>query len=487
MRSDSRSVPLSILAGSLGLWLICVLWVVPAMIESAYHGESWSFLNRMIRGQATHPVAQYVHDWYRVAAKLTIAGLVSGLAFWLVALVINRPALVRWIRIVYKAVAILTLNTLVLLVCFEVAAIGLLKIWSVLPRPTEPLVGEGDAREKVSYYSSQDWAERYWYEMRLSRTQRYHPYVGWRRAPFNGKTIDIDQNGIRATPGADCRANSFKVFTFGESTMWGTGSPNWGTIPANLQKGLEKLRPGPICVTNFAESAYVTTQDVITLQMQLRSGNVPDVVVFYGLSGDIGSAYESGRVGIHANFNDIAARFQGRREPLTFVDRLRSTSAYSLIDQLVGKLTITNPQQKTPIPFEMVTYESREIDVPKLSELVVQDYFANYEIVRALAQKYGFKYFFFVPPVVTLGNKPLTSEEQEMKHVMASHVALDKLLTAAYQNVEGASSRYQNLYSMVHIFDHYDSLIFIDGSHVTPIGNQLIAQKMLDVMHVSPE
>ena len=97
--------------------------------------------------------------------------------------------------------------------------------------------------------------------------------------------------------------------------MWGTGSPNWGTIPANLQKGLEKLRQGPVCVMNFAESAYVSTQDVIMLLMQLRSGNVPDLVLFYNIGGDIYSAYQSGRAGVPENLDQIAARFEGRREP----------------------------------------------------------------------------------------------------------------------------------------------------------------------------
>src|SRR2546426_797562 len=114
-----RIRPLLALIGiSLGLWIVFATLVVPAVIESAYRGESWSFLNRMINAQATHPVVDYLQDWYRMAAKLTIAGLLSGLGFWLVALVITRPALVRWIRITYKAVALLTLNTLVLLAGF---------------------------------------------------------------------------------------------------------------------------------------------------------------------------------------------------------------------------------------------------------------------------------------------------------------------------------------------------------------------------------
>jgi hypothetical protein len=392
-------------------------------------------------------------------------------------------------RGVYKAAAILTLNAIIVFACFELAAMGFSKMTtlSVISKPTEQLVlvGEGNPREKVSYYSSQDWAERNWYEFRLSRKQQFFPYVGWRRAPFKGQTIEVDQDGIRLTPGADCSAKSFKVFTFGASEMWGTGSPNWGTIPAHLQKGLEKLRQGPICVKNFAESAYVTTQDVIMLLMQLRSGNVPDVVLFYSIPDDIYSAYQTGQPGVLENFDQIAARFEGRTETpeYTFVDRLRSTYSYALIDQLMGKLTIANPQQKNePTAGKLVTYETMGVDVATLSHLIVQNYFGNYKIVSALAQEYGFKYFFFLPPTIALGKKPLTPEEQEMKYKDERETALRKLSNAVYHIIEGESSKYQNLYSMVHIFDQYDSLMWIDGSHATPIGNQVIAERMLAVI-----
>jgi hypothetical protein len=384
----------------------------------------------------------------------------------------------------YRTVAILMLNALIVFACFELAAIGYfkIKIPNVISKPTEQLVGEETPREKVSYYSSQDWAERYWYEFRLSRKQQFYPFVVWRRSPFKGKTIEVDRNGVRLTPGADCSAKSFKVFTFGASEMWGTGSPNWDTIPANLQKRLEKLRQGPVCVTNFAESAYVSMQDVIMLLMQLRSGNVPDLVLFYNIGGDVYAAYQSGRADVLGNLDQLAARFEGRREPDTFVDQLRNTYSYRLIDLLVGKLTIAIPQQEKPTPSKLVTYESIGIDVAKLSDLIVQHYLGNYEIVSGLAQKYGFEYFFFLPPRIFRGNKPLTPEEQEMKHRTESEAALYRLFTAVYQTIERESSKYQNLYSMVNIFDRYDSLMWIDEAHVTPIGNQLIAERMLAVI-----
>jgi hypothetical protein len=41
---------------------------------------------------------------------------------------------------------------------------------------------------------------------------------------------------------------------------------------------------------------------------------------------------------------------------------------------------------------------------------------------------------------------------------------------------------------MVHIFDRCDSLIWIDDYHVTPIGNQLLAERMLAVIQArSPD
>ena len=62
---------------------------------------------------------------------------------------------------------------------------------------------------------------------------------------------------------------------------------------------------------------------------------------------------------------------------------------------------------------KLVTYESMGIDVAQLSDLIVQEYLGNYKIVSALAQKYGFKYFFFLPPRIAVGNKPLTPKSKK--------------------------------------------------------------------------
>ena len=144
------------------------------------------------------------------------------------------------IAVLYKSLAILILNAIVIFVCLDFAARVAYKAYtSLFPRPAQVVA---DPRASSPFYRSEPWAAQYWREFPLSRQTRYRSFVLYRRAPFKGETINIDQEGIRLTPGADCGPNAFKVFAFGGSTMWGTGSPDWGTIPSYLQTGIKKLK-----------------------------------------------------------------------------------------------------------------------------------------------------------------------------------------------------------------------------------------------------
>ena len=386
----------------------------------------------------------------------------------------TRQPLYQQIARLYKGAAILILNTIVLVACVELAALSVFKVRGVSNPGEQQVV---NPREKVSYYTSQDWAVQYWHEHKLSDVQRYHSYVIWRRAPFKGRTINIDPQGVRLTPGANCSANSYKVFALGGSTMWGTGSPDWGTIPAYLQAGLEAPRGKPVCVVNFGESAFVSTQEVIQLLLQLESGNVPHLVLFYDGVNDEYAAYQSGRPEVHMNLSAISARFEERKSALSFVEWLKTSYSFLLSERLAARL-----RQEAKTSPKLITYETMGIDSTTLADSVAQMYLANYKTVKALSQEYGFKYFFFWQPVIWFGNKPLTSEEQAIK--LGTDPARMRLSNSIYRTIElvASEAEYENLYYLGDIFDKYTSLIWIDGWHVTPVGNQLIAQKMLDVV-----
>src|SRR5690348_17153723 len=82
---------------STGMWISFAKLVVPPVIKSVYHGESVSFLNRMIQGQHVNPLEYYLQKW----DHFTIATLIILVAFWVVALITSTPAFIR--RIVGEA------------------------------------------------------------------------------------------------------------------------------------------------------------------------------------------------------------------------------------------------------------------------------------------------------------------------------------------------------------------------------------------------
>jgi hypothetical protein len=119
------------------------------------------------------------------------------------------------------------------------------------------------------------------------------------------------------------------------------------------------------------------------------------------------------------------------------------------------------------------------IDAESLSNSIIQTYLSNYKIVDGLAQKYGFKSFFFWPPHIMVGVKPLTTEEWELKRSLDP--ALAKLYLSVYRKIEPLVPEYPNLIYMGALYDDYKPLLWLDDAHITPVGNELIAQKMLEV------
>jgi hypothetical protein len=62
------------------MWVVFAYSVAPEMIAKAYRGESLSIFNRLIAGQANHPLTEYLADWSRLANKVSfgLGVLVAG-------------------------------------------------------------------------------------------------------------------------------------------------------------------------------------------------------------------------------------------------------------------------------------------------------------------------------------------------------------------------------------------------------------------------
>lgn len=255
--------------------------------------------------------------------------------------------------------------------------------------------------------------------------------------------------------------------------MWGTGSPDWSTIPAYLRADFHEITGRPVCILNFGESGYVSTQSVIELIRQVHSGNIPDIVIFTDGSNDIYTGYQSGQSGVHENLEMVAARMEGRDQPRVRNLILDYLYVYGFISGQVQRLSAPRTQK-------LLTYESAGIDTVKLTKAVVQTYLDNCEIVRSMAQKFDFDYFFFWPPQISVGKKALTEEEKTLLRQV--NPSLEKLSASVYQSIEPLIPKYDNFYSLTDTFDDQQSLMWLDDSHVTPVGNRLLAAKITQVI-----
>ena len=64
--------------GVVAAWVVVVYWIGPAMIRAAYEGRSFALLNRIIQGQADHPVEDYLNAFRSLANKAMGRLLVAG-------------------------------------------------------------------------------------------------------------------------------------------------------------------------------------------------------------------------------------------------------------------------------------------------------------------------------------------------------------------------------------------------------------------------
>jgi hypothetical protein len=325
---------------------------------------------------------------------------------------------------------------------------------------------------ELPYYREQAWSEAYWLEARQAENYRYKSFVVWRHRQFEGTHVNINQDGIRITPGADCKSNSFKVYTFGGSSMWGWGSPDWGTIPAYLQEGLNEIIEGPVCVVNMGEDAYVSTQNLISLILKLQKGKVPDVVIFFDGVNDVYVGYESGEPGVHPLFPEISSRFEG--QGINLLNRLRGTNMFWLAKNLAQKIGVYG----AALDRFQGTSAIMDQEIDELAYEVIERYLGNYNLVNSLAIEYDFQSFFFWQPHVAVGEKELTSHEMDMRLEISE--TLSQLANHSYDYLNHISEEFQNIHYIADLFDDQATQIWIDSwGHVTPEGNKLIANEMI--------
>ncbi len=336
-----------------------------------------------------------------------------------------------------------------------------------------------DPRLAADSYHKAPWLEEF-LEENHTIMARWQPYVHYRREPFAGSYITVDQEGHRRTiyPRVDPPGSApLKVFIFGASTMWGTGARDEYTIASQVGKALSAAGIAAD-ITNFAESGYVSMQEVITLLLELRKGNVPDLAVFYDGIGDTFAAFQSGKAGRPMNeyrrireFNLLQETRRKDLNRLYLTSHLERSNTVRLLQAVARRI---NPNLE-------YRDKKKNVDADQsagVEEEVANAWFSAMEIVGRLGDAYGFTAVAYWQPVIFTKDE-LTAYEKD-EYEKEKH--MEAFFDTTYAYIRRSSSRLvgRHFFDISNIFKDVKEPLYIDFAHVSEAANDVIAQRLAD-------
>ena len=303
---------------------------------------------------------------------------------------------------------------------------------------------------------------------------QWSSYVYWRRAPISGKYVNIDADGLRKTWNPpDLPPQPIRIFMFGGSTTWGTGSRDDFTIPSQLSKILA-ARFGPkVQVVNYGEGGYVNTQELITFVKELERGNVPQIAIFYDGYNDVFSAFQNGIAGIPQNeINRVREFSLTKSGPKFYQEFVMRSNLFLLLSQGVGYMKHKSNKERWSRAFESrVSNPSPDLLIADLLKI----YGNNTRILQAVGREYNVRVFtFWQPSVYTKAQ--LTASE---KSAADWDPIFGKFYGQTTMALEGSPiPKMDSFYNLGGIFNGHPEMIFEDAVHITERGNEIVANRI---------
>jgi hypothetical protein len=291
-------------------------------------------------------------------------------------------------------------------------------------------------------------------------------------APWNGKYINTDNSPdgtwrrtINPPNNACEKQSSVEIWMFGGSTLYGTGVPDWATIPSYLSRDLNSATAACIVVRNFGVEGYVTNQEVILLMEQLKAGRRPGIVIFYdGVNDAYAGAVSPGVPTAHMSLSNIKARVEGTLAGR--LDFLRSSYTLQLATAVLNSLRLAGAAKPG-----VDETESKAVTT-------LDNYERNLQLATTLGNAYGFRVFCFWQPAFVYGHKSLLPFEVTIAGNQAAKNSFN-ILAKVYQHAERRAATDHAFVFLGDVFDSVKETMYIDKwMHLAPVGNELVAQSV---------
>jgi lysophospholipase L1-like esterase len=330
-------------------------------------------------------------------------------------------------------------------------------------------------------YSQFSWASEFWKEEHLRWNSgpriNYLPFLVWGEQAWHGKYINVDDSALgpfRRTTNPVCDQPQARViWMFGGSTVFGTGVPDAMTIPSYLSQTLNSQSATCVAISNFGVEGYLTNQELILLINMLKTGERPDIVIFYDGVNDSDAAVSPGIPGAHLGFERVKSLVEG--SVAGKLDFLRSFNTLRLAKAVAKRL---RPSGFDTLPASEITARAAA---------ALDNYQTNIRIVGMLGREYNFKTYCFWQPSLASGHKPLVPFEEQLWNAGPNFLVPHKILTATNQEAARRSAQNAGFVFLGNIFDSVSDPLYIDPHmHLGPQGNQIVADAIAKWIQGTP-
>ena len=287
---------------------------------------------------------------------------------------------------------------------------------------------------------------------------RWLPYSYWTVEPFDGSFINVDASGRRYTPSYTDDSEAPSIYFFGGSTMWGLGARDAYTIPAQVAQLLAE-RGNPARVESYAQTGYVSWQDLLLFQAQLALDNAPDLAVFY------------------QGFNDVYAAYLQGGAGLTLRENLRVN------DVELGRLVRSGQPVLRPFDADISDYDwslvTSGADAP---EAIAERWLANRRLIRAAAGEHDVHVLFVWQPALFAKAARTDVEQRILDDVERQQAGFVNLYREVVRIVRGelAGASAADTVFLTDLFGDVSEGVFFDRVHITEIGNRMVAESLVD-------
>lgn len=332
-----------------------------------------------------------------------------------------------------------------------------------------------DPRADLPVYKNFDQRIEFWREQAKTwKNLQYIPYRMWSRPAFLGKWTNVNSLGDRVTHYNvdENMEGAKKIFMFGGSTIWGTGSPDWQTIPSYVAKLLNEENPRYL-VRNYGETGYVASQGLNRLISEIKQGNIPDLVVFYSGINDASTGARAllalETPSYHLYMEQFKRTFKRSKRGM-LCSIFEASYTFRAINLLKDKL----------LPAQGLRWEEtiEEDDLREAVDKTTQSWFTNYKIASSIGKEYDFGVILILQPNLSSGSKKF--QDYEKKFLEGGLGSID----AVYDRIREIiiETNPVGVYDLSDVFREVDEPVYIDWAHIGPLGNYYVARKIIEII-----